>query len=78
LADESIWGSFLAAVLLIAARKRRYLIAMLLSNTSAWIFIETAKNLVGRVRPPVENAIITEQGFAFLAAIVIMRWCFTD
>jgi membrane-associated phospholipid phosphatase len=39
--------------------------AMILSNLSALMFIEAAKNLVGRVRPPVENAIITEHGFAF-------------
>jgi undecaprenyl-diphosphatase len=60
-----VWGSFLAAILLIAAKKRRYLAAMLLSNVSAWIFIEAAKNLVGRTRPPVENALMTEPGFAF-------------
>jgi undecaprenyl-diphosphatase len=59
------WGSFLATVLLILAKKRRYLIAMLLSNISALIFIELAKYLVGRARPPVENALIIAPGFAF-------------
>lgn len=60
-----VWGSLLGAVLLIAAKKRRYLMAMLLSNVSAMIFIEAAKNLVGRARPPVENALMAEHGFAF-------------
>jgi len=60
-----VWGSLLAAILLIVAQKRRYLMAMLLSNVSALIFIEGAKNLIGRVRPPVANALITESGFAF-------------
>lgn len=60
-----IWGSLLGAILLIIAKKRRYFLAMLLSNVSALIFIEVAKNLVGRVRPPIENALIIEHGFAF-------------
>ena len=60
-----IWGSLLATILLIAAKKRRYLLAMILSNASALIFIEIAKNLIGRPRPPVENALMVEQGLAF-------------
>lgn len=60
-----VWGSVLAAVLLIVAKKRRYLTAMILSNVSALIFIEAAKNIIGRARPPVANALITESGFSF-------------
>jgi undecaprenyl-diphosphatase len=60
-----VWGSILGAILLIAAKKRRYLMAMLLSNVTALIFIDVAKNLIGRARPPVENALIAEHGFAF-------------
>jgi undecaprenyl-diphosphatase len=60
-----IWGTLLVAILLIVAKKRRYIMAMLLSNVSAIIFIELAKNVIGRVRPPVENALITEHGFSF-------------
>jgi len=63
-----IWGSLLAAILLIAAKKIRYLMAMIAGNASALIFIEAAKNLIGRTRPPVENAIITEHGFAYPSA----------
>jgi membrane-associated phospholipid phosphatase len=60
-----VWGTLLAAILLIAAKKRRYLMAMVLSNMSALIFIEAAKQIFGRARPPVENALMTEHGFAF-------------
>ena len=60
-----VWGSLLGAVLLIIAQKRRYLMAMILSNVSAMLIVEIAKNIIGRVRPPVENALIIEHGFAF-------------
>jgi len=60
-----VWGSLLGAILLIIAQKKRYLMAMLLSNVSAIIFVSVVKNLIGRVRPPVENALILEHGFAF-------------
>jgi len=60
-----VWGSFLGAILLIIAQKKRYLMAMLLSNVFAIIFVSVVKNLIGRVRPPVENALILEHGFAF-------------
>lgn len=60
-----VWGSVLTLVLLIIAQKKHYLIALLLSDISALIFIVFVKNLVGRSRPPVAYAIITEQGFAF-------------
>ena len=60
-----VWGSLLGAILLIIAQKRRYLMAMILSNVSAMLFVSVVKNLIGRVRPPVENALILENGFAF-------------
>lgn len=60
-----VWGSLLGAILLIIAQKRRYLMAMILSNVSAMLFVGVVKNLIGRVRPPVENALILEHGFAF-------------
>lgn len=63
-----IWGSILATILLIMAKKRRYLMAMLLSNASAFMLVEIAKYIVGRTRPPVENALISEPGFAFPSA----------
>ena len=59
-----VWGSLLGAILLIIAQKRRYLMAMILSNVSAMLFVSVVKNLIGRVRPPVENALILENGFA--------------
>ena len=58
-------GSLLSVILLVAAKKRRYLLALLLSNFSALTFIELSKNIIGRTRPPVENALILEHGFAF-------------
>ena len=60
-----VWGSLLGAVLLIIAQKRRYLMALILSNVSAIIILGMAKNLIGRDRPPIENALILEHGFAF-------------
>lgn len=60
-----VGGSLLGAILLIAAKKRRYLIAMILSNVSALIFVEATKQIFGRARPPVENALLAEHGFAF-------------
>ena len=59
------WGSLLGAVLLIIAQKKRYLMAMVLSNVTAMLIVEIAKNIIGRIRPPVENALILEHGFAF-------------
>jgi len=60
-----VWGSLLGAILLIIAQKRRYLMAMILSNVSAMLIVSVAKNLISRARPPVENALILEHGFAF-------------
>lgn len=60
-----VWGNLLAALLLIMAKKRRYLTALLLSDVSALIFVWVAKNMLGRTRPPVEYALITEHGFSF-------------
>ncbi|MCX6816626.1 MAG: phosphatase PAP2 family protein [Candidatus Beckwithbacteria bacterium] len=60
-----LWGTLLASLLLLAAKKRRYLLTMLISNTSAWILVELTKLLTARPRPPVENALIVEHGFAF-------------
>ncbi len=60
-----MWGSLLGAILLIIAQKRRYLMAMILSNVSAMLIVSMAKNLISRARPPVENALILEHGFAF-------------
>lgn len=59
-----VWGSLLASILLIISQKRHYLIALLSSDVSALIFIVIIKNLIGRIRPPVENALIIERGFA--------------
>jgi len=60
-----LWGTWLGSILLAAAKKWRYLTAMLLSNATAVIFIQLAKMITGRERPPVEMAVITEHGFAF-------------
>jgi|GEM_PF-628785 len=60
-----IWGTLLAAILLIAAKKRRYLMAMLISNGVGVAFITLAKTWIGRERPPVEIALLSEHGFAF-------------
>ena len=57
-----MWGSLLGAILLIIAQKRRYLMAMILSNVSAMLIVSVAKNLISRARPPVENALILEHG----------------
>jgi len=60
-----VWGSLLGAILLVIAEKKRYLMAMILSNVSAMFIVALAKTMIGRVRPPVENALILESGFAF-------------
>jgi undecaprenyl-diphosphatase len=60
-----VFGSLLSVLLLIAAQKRRYTLALLLSNISALVFINISKVIFSRVRPPIENALITEHGFAF-------------
>ncbi len=59
------WGSLLGAVLLIIAQKRRYLMAMILSNVSAMFLVSLVKIIIERARPPVENALILEHGFSF-------------
>ncbi len=60
-----VGGSLLVSIWLIIAQKKHYLIALLSSNASALIFIVVIKNLIGRIRPPITNALIVEPGFAF-------------
>jgi undecaprenyl-diphosphatase len=59
-----VLGILLLSILLIILQKKDYFIALLLSNVSALFFILVIKNLIGRIRPPIENALIIEKGFA--------------
>jgi len=59
-----VCGSLLLSILLIIYQKKDYLIALLSSHVSALVFILVIKNLIGRIRPPIENALILEKGFA--------------
>lgn len=60
-----VFGTLLSVLLLIAAKKKRYLLALLLSNISALIFVNLSKIVFSRPRPPIENALLSEHGFAF-------------
>lgn len=60
-----VWGSLLVSFFLLIVQKKHYFTSLVLSDTSALIFILVVKNLVGRIRPPLVNALIVEPGFAF-------------
>ncbi|HEX8924082.1 MAG TPA: phosphatase PAP2 family protein [Patescibacteria group bacterium] len=60
-----LWGTVLASILLLAANKYRYFLAMVISNVSGFIFTEGAKLIISRPRPPIANALIKENGYAF-------------
>lgn len=57
------WGNitilfFIIVAILVILRKWRYLFSLVISLFSAEIFIYAVKNLIGRQRPPVTNALI--------------------
>ncbi len=60
-----VWGSLLVSFYLIIIQKKHYFTALVLSDISALVFIVVVKNLISRIRPPIENALIIEHGFAF-------------
>jgi len=58
--------SFLIVViLLIILKKYRYLYSLLISMSSSAVFVLLIKNIIGRQRPPVENALIALKDFSF-------------
>jgi membrane-associated phospholipid phosphatase len=58
--------SFLIMViLLIILKKWRYLYSLLISFSSSAIFVVLIKNIIGRQRPPIENALIVLKDFSF-------------
>jgi membrane-associated phospholipid phosphatase len=58
--------SFLIIViLLIILKKFRYLYSLLISLSSSAIFVILIKNIIGRQRPPIENALIVLKDFSF-------------
>jgi len=58
--------SFLIVViLLIILKKFRYLYSLLISMSSSVVFVLLIKNIIGRQRPPVENALIVLKDFSF-------------
>lgn len=64
------WGNitilfFIIAAILTILHKWRYLSALVISLFSAEIFIHFVKNLIGRQRPPVTNALISLTDFSF-------------
>jgi len=59
------WGLFLGVVLLGAANKWRYAWAMLISVCVGILFTELTKMFIGRPRPPIENALMVENGMSF-------------
>ncbi len=56
---------FVIAAILAILHKWRYLFALIISISSAEIFIYAAKNLIGRQRPPVTDALILLTDFSF-------------
>lgn len=60
-----VWGSLLVSFFLLIVQKKHYFTSLLLSDISALIFVSVIKNLVGRIRPPLVNALIVEPGYAF-------------
>ena len=58
--------SFLIMViLLIILKKFRYLYSLLISLSSSAVFVLLIKNIIGRQRPPIENALIVLKDFSF-------------
>ncbi|MHB1347335.1 MAG: phosphatase PAP2 family protein [Candidatus Humimicrobiaceae bacterium] len=56
---------FMILVLLIILKKRRYLYALFISISSSAVFVTLIKNIIGRQRPPIENALIVLEDFSF-------------
>lgn len=58
-------GTMLMSVVLIRSGSFRYLRALLVTNIGALIFIDLAKQIIGRPRPPIEMAITPLSSFSF-------------
>jgi membrane-associated phospholipid phosphatase len=62
----AIASSFLIIViLLVILKKFRYLYSLIISISGSSIFVLLIKNIIGRPRPPVENALIVLKDFSF-------------
>jgi membrane-associated phospholipid phosphatase len=56
---------FIMVILLIILKKYRYLYSLLISMSGSAVFVLLIKNIIGRQRPPVENALIVLTDFSF-------------
>lgn len=63
-----IFSTALATILLYLANKERYLQVLLLSVATGLFFTEAMKVLVSRPRPPIETALMIQNGYAFPSA----------
>ena len=52
-------------ILLIILKKFRYLFSLLISMSGSTVFVLLIKNIIGRPRPPIENALIVLKDFSF-------------
>lgn len=60
-----VWATVLATTLLAMAKKERYMMAIILSVSVGLLFTEGMKTIVSRPRPPIENALILQGGYAY-------------
>jgi len=60
-----VLGTILVEILLIKAHNWRYFWTLLITNIVAVIFIDLSKNMVGRLRPPKELALIPQGNYSF-------------
>jgi membrane-associated phospholipid phosphatase len=56
---------FIVMILLIILKKFRYLYSLMISLSGSTVFVLLIKNIIGRQRPPLENALITLKDFSF-------------
>ena len=60
-----VLGTILVEILLVKANNWRYFWTLLITNIVAVIFIDLSKNMVGRLRPPKELALIPQGNYSF-------------
>lgn len=60
-----ITGTALASIVLIVSHKWRYFWVLLITDGVAEIFIESSKLVIGRVRPPLSEALIPQYSYSF-------------
>jgi len=57
-------GSLLVGVFLKMSGRNKCFWGLMLSNVAGLIFVNLSKNAIGRIRPPIENAVIGANGYA--------------